>query len=89
MGRLLPLVSLKTKRPVASHCALECASSFAFRLRVGRHPLRAWRLSNRSLALQNFPAMSAFGTKRTCLVALQMSAFEGKADVAFCAAHVR
>ena len=33
--------------------------------------------------------MSAIGTKRTCLAALHMSAFEGKADMTFCAAHVR
>ena len=32
---------------------------------------------------------SAFGTKRTSLVALHMSAFGGKADMTFCAAHVR
>ena len=28
-------------------------------------------------------AMSAIGTKRTCRVALHMSAFGGKADIAF------
>ena len=33
--------------------------------------------------------MSAIGTKRTSLVALHMSAFGGKADMPFCAAHVR
>jgi hypothetical protein len=32
--------------------------------------------------------MSAFGPKRTSLVALQMSAFGGKADMAVCIAHV-
>ena len=32
--------------------------------------------------------MSAIGTKRTCPSALHMSAFGGKADMAFCAAHV-
>jgi hypothetical protein len=32
--------------------------------------------------------MSAIGTKRTCASALQMSAFGGKADIPFCAAHV-
>ena len=32
--------------------------------------------------------MSAFGTKRTSLVAPHMSAFGGKADMTFCAAHV-
>ena len=31
---------------------------------------------------------STHGTKRTCLVALHMSAFGGKADMTFCAAHV-
>ena len=34
-------------------------------------------------------AMSAFGTKRTSLFALHMSAFGGKADMPFCAANVR
>ena len=33
--------------------------------------------------------MSAIGTKRTSLFAPHMSAFGGKADMAFCAAHVR
>ena len=33
--------------------------------------------------------MSAIGTKRTSLVAPHMSAFGGKADMAFCTAHVR
>ena len=33
--------------------------------------------------------MSAFGTKRTLACALHMSAFEGKADRAFCIANVR
>ena len=33
--------------------------------------------------------MSAIGTKRTCRVALQMSAFGGKADMPFCTANVR
>ena len=33
-------------------------------------------------------AMSAIGTKRTSLVALHMSAFGGKADIGFCAAHL-
>ena len=32
--------------------------------------------------------MSAIGTKRTFLFALHMSAFGGKADMAFCGAHV-
>ena len=32
--------------------------------------------------------MSAIGTKRTSAWALHMSAFEGKADMPFCAAHV-
>ena len=31
--------------------------------------------------------MSAFGTKRTSLVAPHMSAFGGRADMAFCTAH--
>jgi hypothetical protein len=34
-------------------------------------------------------AMSAIGTKRTVRVALQMSAFGGKADMPFCTANVR
>ena len=33
--------------------------------------------------------MSAIGTKRTSLVALNMSAFGGKADMPFCTAYVR
>ena len=33
--------------------------------------------------------MSAFGTKRTSLVAPHMSAIGGKADMTFCTAHVR
>jgi hypothetical protein len=33
-------------------------------------------------------AMSAFGTKRTCASALQMSAFGGKGDMTFCIANV-
>ena len=33
--------------------------------------------------------MSAIGTKRTFVIAAQMSAFGGKADMAFCAANVR
>jgi hypothetical protein len=33
--------------------------------------------------------MAAFGPKRTSLVALQMSAIGGKADMAFCSANVR
>jgi hypothetical protein len=32
--------------------------------------------------------MSAFGPKQTSLVALQMSAFGGKADIPSCTAHV-
>jgi hypothetical protein len=32
--------------------------------------------------------MSAIGPKRTSLVALHMSAFGGKADIAFCAVYV-
>jgi hypothetical protein len=32
--------------------------------------------------------MSAIGTKRTYRVALHMSAFEGKADMTYCVAHV-
>ena len=32
--------------------------------------------------------MSAFGTKRTSLVAPHMSALGGKADMTFCGAHV-
>ena len=32
--------------------------------------------------------MSAIGTKRTCRVALHMSAFGGKADIILCTAHV-
>ena len=32
--------------------------------------------------------MSAIGTKRTWVVAPHMSAFGGKADMAFCAAYV-
>ena len=32
--------------------------------------------------------MSAIGTKRTCRVALHMSAFGGKAGMTFCAAGV-
>ena len=32
--------------------------------------------------------MSAYVTKRTSLVAPHMSAFGGKADMTFCAAHV-
>ena len=38
-----------------------------------------------------FAAMqeSAFGTKRTCLVALHMSAFGGKADMAIALRNVR
>ena len=34
-------------------------------------------------------AMSAIGTKRTSRVAPHMSAVGGKADMPFCAAHVR
>ena len=34
------------------------------------------------------PAMSAIGTKRTCRVALHMSAIGGKADMTFCGANV-
>ena len=33
--------------------------------------------------------VSAFGTERTCLVALHMSAFGVRADMTFCIAHVR
>jgi hypothetical protein len=33
--------------------------------------------------------MSAFGPKRTLLVAPHMSAFGGKADMAYCSANVR
>ena len=33
--------------------------------------------------------MSAIGTKRTSASALHMSAFGGKADMAFCTANVR
>ena len=33
--------------------------------------------------------MSAIGTKRTCLVALHMSAFGGKADIGWIAAILR
>ena len=33
--------------------------------------------------------MSAIGTKRTFVIAPHMSAFRGKADMPFCAAHVR
>jgi hypothetical protein len=33
-------------------------------------------------------APSTHGTKRTCRVALHMSAFGGKADMPFCTAHV-
>src|SRR5262249_50934483 len=33
--------------------------------------------------------MSAFGPKRTCVGALQMSAFGGKADMVWCSANVR
>jgi len=33
--------------------------------------------------------MSAIGPKRTSLVALHMSAFGGKADMAYCSANVR
>ena len=43
---------------------------FAFSRRTGRLPL--------------WPYMSAFGPKRTSLVAPHMSAFGGKADMAFC-----
>ena len=32
--------------------------------------------------------MSPYGTKRTWINALHMSAFGGKADMTFCAAHV-
>ena len=32
--------------------------------------------------------MSAIGTKRTCLVALHMSAFDRKADMPLCTAYV-
>ena len=32
--------------------------------------------------------MSAIGSKRTCVGALHMSAFGGKADIPFCAANV-
>jgi hypothetical protein len=42
-------------------------------------------LSFRVIALLR---MSAIGPKRTSLVALHMSAFGGKADMTFCAAHV-
>ena len=38
---------------------------------------------------RNAAVMSAFGTKRTSLVAPHMSAFGGKADMTFCSAHVR
>jgi hypothetical protein len=34
-------------------------------------------------------AMSAYGPKRTSLVALHMSAFGGRADMAYCSANVR
>jgi len=42
------------------------------------------------IALSNgaLGAMSAIGTKRTCRVALHMSAIGGKADIAFCTANV-
>jgi hypothetical protein len=33
--------------------------------------------------------MSAIGPKRTSLIAPHMSAFEGKADMAYCDANVR
>src|SRR5262249_18248434 len=35
------------------------------------------------------PAMSAIGPQQTCAGALQMSAFGGKEDMAFCGANVR
>ena len=37
----------------------------------------------------NNRAMSAFGTKRTCRVALHMSAFGGKADMTIALRNVR
>ena len=42
----------------------------------------------RSFCLPDQLRMSAIGTKRTYRVAPHMSAFGGKADMAFCAAHV-
>ena len=41
-----------------------------------------------STSISLIDGMSAFGTKRTCASALHMSAIGGKADIAFCGAHV-
>ena len=41
-----------------------------------------------SLCSSEVGPMSAFGPKRTCVSALQMSAIAGKADISFCGANV-
>jgi hypothetical protein len=69
------------------------SASFGFRL-LSRSATRAPR-KNKSprMGTMRFPylghhGMSAFGPKRTWAVALQMSAFGGKADMAHCSANV-
>ena len=50
--------------------------------------VREWHLFASPKVKLVHVAMSAYGTKRTCLVAPHVSAIEGKADMPFCIAHV-
>jgi hypothetical protein len=83
-------VPTKTRSWLAMVCCWVCAVVMA-PLRSANAPATTagFRKDRRTGGLSIYcGAMSAIGTKRTCRVALHMSAFGGKADMASCSADV-